>query len=365
VTDAAAPRPTDRLRGWLSAELMRRVVWVTDARRDARGETSSGPALVAVVGREHYTERRKSYPVRSRRDLRRVLALELADAPATLRTIGPLADERREVTFYQIDPGAVAQAGRALWLVPESLALARTLAPGEIADVERGGLRYFLAAGGASQRAGGAVQAPAIFALAVGADPEREPVRIGEPEALERLLAGLRRLAPAAWLELLNPATRPGVGVEWRPLAALAGAALFGYLCLASGYLAVTHSLRERELEALGPEVGALLEAQRDVDRLAAEQQGLSKVLANRAATHQVWRVAARAWAQGAEIAALTLVDGRLTLRGTAPVATTLLEALAAEPGVSDARFAAPTREARGREQFVITLALSPVSPDG
>lgn len=365
MTEAAATGTADRLRGWLAAELTRRVVWVTDGRRDAAGAPTTLPALVAVLGREHYVERRKTYPVRSRRDLNRVLALELKDAPATLRLIGPLADDRREVTFYQLEPEAVARAGRALWLVPESLALARTLAPGEIADVERGGLRYFLAASGASQRAGGAVQAPAIFALAVGADPEREAVRIAEPGVFERLLGGLRRLAPAAWLELLNPATRPSAAIEWRPLAALAGAGLVGYLCLASAYLAVTQSLRERELESLGPEVGTLLEAQREVDRLAAEQQGLSQVLAGRAATHQVWRIAARAWAQGAALNALQLVDGRLTLRGTAPVATAVLEAIAAEPGVSDARFAAPTREQRGREQFVITLALAPGVPDG
>jgi hypothetical protein len=354
-----------RLRSWLSAELTQRVVWVTDVRRDGHGQVSDRPALVAIVGREHYSERRKVYPVRARRDLERVLSLELRGAPATLRLIGPLQDERREVTFYELGPEAAAKAGRALWLVPESMVLARTLAGREIAEVERGGLRYFLAASGASQRAGGALLSPGIFALAVGVDADREPLWLGEAEVRERLLEGLRRLPPVTWLGMLNPAARPGLAVEWRPLAALAGAGLAGYLCLASGYLAVATSLRERELESLGPEVGELLVAEREVDRLAAEQQGLASIVTGRAATYHVWRIAARAWAQGASISGLSLEDGRLTVRGSAPAATAVLEALAAEPGVSDARFAAPTREARGLEQFVITLTLAREVADG
>jgi hypothetical protein len=140
--------------GRLREALQRRIVWLTDQRRDLGGESSSAAALVAVLGREHYIERRRKYPIHSRRDLEAVLRQELAQAPPTLTLIGEPDQEKREVTFFELRPGVLEKVGRALWLVPESAALARTLPRGRVASVERDGYRYFLSANGASQPAG-------------------------------------------------------------------------------------------------------------------------------------------------------------------------------------------------------------------
>lgn len=347
-----------RLRARLAAALKARIVWVTDRRGDMSACENAAPALVAVLGREHYQERRRVYPVRGWRDLRRVIRLELANAPQTLALIGPLRDEGREVTFYELEPGALSRVGRAACLVPESLALALTLPAKQAATVERDGLRYFLAASGVSQLAGGAVTSPVLFSLAVGLDADAEPLTIEAGELPERLQRGLGRLPPAAWLQFLSPTLRITAAVAWRPLAVGSAIALVGYLLLASAYLAVTESLRQRELDGLGPEVAALLEAQRRVERLGLEQQALAGVLTERRPTHEVWRLVALAWQKGALLEGLSLGDGRLTLRGSAPAATEVLGALAADPAVADARFSAPVRQVLQREQFVLTLTL-------
>ena len=44
----------DVLRARLATTLAARIVWLTDARRDARGHVSDAAALIAVLGREHY-----------------------------------------------------------------------------------------------------------------------------------------------------------------------------------------------------------------------------------------------------------------------------------------------------------------------
>lgn len=349
----------ERLSGRLRGELARRVVWVTDARRDLRGGASDTTALVAVLGREHYRERRKSYPVRGWRDLDRVLRLELAGAPPTLTLVGPLVDDRREVTLYELGPEALERTGRTAWLVPESLALSLTLPPQRVATVERDGLRYFLAASGVSQVAGGAVLNAGLFAIAVGVDVSEEPIALSREDIAGRLLGGLKKLPAAAWLRLLSPTLRTDLGIAWRPLATVTAVAFVGYLGLASMYLSLTESLRQRELASLGPDVAMLLETQRTVERLALEQQGLATVLDERVAAYPVWRVVAQAWQKGAALNGLALADGRLTLRGSAPVATDVLAALAAEAGVEDARFAAPVRQTGRGEQFVITLSFA------
>jgi hypothetical protein len=365
VTRARVLPAIERLRAWLSAQLRRRVIWLTDARRDVFGRESSAAALVAVLGREHYAERRKSYPVRGWRDLTRVLRLELAVASPTLTLIGPIVNDRREVTFFELLPGSLERIDKALWVIPESLALSATLPAQRVAVVTRAGLTYFLGSSGVSQIAGGAVRTAALFAIAAGLDPDLEPLDLGAEDARPRILIGLGRLGASAWFGMLRPGLRLAFGLAWRPRATLAAAGMAVYLLLGSGYLSVTQSLRERELKSLGPEVATLLESQRSVETLAREQHGLAKVLNERQLSYPLWRVVAHAWQKGAAINGLGMVEGHVTLRGNAPSATDVLGTLAADPGVREARFGAPVRQTGGREEFVITLTLTGTVNDG
>ena len=204
-----------------------------------------------------------------------------------------------------------------------------------------------------------------LFAMAAGLDPDQEPLDVGQEDANARLLQGLRRLGAGAWPRLLRPGLSLDPGLAWRPLGLVVAAGLAAYLVLGSAYLSLAQTLREHELKSLGPEVATLLDSQRQVEKLSAEQHAVAKVLSDRHPTYPLWRIAARAWQKGASIAGLALIDGRVTLRGTAPVATDVLGVLAADPGVVEARFAAPVRQSNGREEFVITLRLTGTGNDG
>jgi len=345
--------------GRLEAALKRRIAWLTDERRDLLGTPTAIPALIVVLGREHYTERRRNYPIHSRRDLEAVLAQELAQAPDTLALIGDPEQDKREVSFFELRPGVLEKVGSALWLLPESALLARTLPAGRVASIERDRYRYFLSASGASQPAGGMVATPELFALAIGLAAGQGALQLDREAAVERLTRGMRALPPSAWLRLRRPSRVRQSQVEWRSVAMVAGAGLAAYLALASGYLLWTRDAREQELEALGAEVETLLAAQRQVDRLAAQRAGLGQVWRDRADTYQMWRIAGLAWGKGAQLTAIELKDFELTLRGKASVATDVLAALDQAPGVKEAKFSAPVRSGRdGLEEFVISLTL-------
>jgi hypothetical protein len=345
--------------------LGKRVVWLTDERRDASGSPSRVPALVTVLGREHYVERRRQYPILSRRDLDGVLAQELAGAPPTLTAVLPAHDDKREVAFFEIRPSALERAGPCVWVVPESLALAATL-PGErVATVERQGLRYFLAADGTSQPSGGAVTSADLFALAAGLD-STDGITISAEGLHARLVDGLGRLPAETWLRFRTPSLRPRLAIEWKPIAAMAGVGLTAYLALASGYLMITRNARESELAGLGGEVDRLLVAQRDVDRMLAEQTGVAAVMADRRNTYRLWQVVAVAWSKGAVLTGVELQDATLTLRGSAAVATDVLAGVDAVPGFTDARFSAPVRQSNAdREEFTVTLTMQPEAGRG
>ena len=229
--------------GRLRQALARRIVWLTDGRRDASGETTGSRALVAVLGREHYSERRRQYPILSRRDLDGVLKQELAGGLPTLAVVSAARDDKREVTFYEFKPEVLAQVAPALMLVPESLALAATLPAGRVATVERAGFRYFLAAGGASQPEGGAVTSAELFAMAAGLDAS-DAVTIPGEKLHDRIVSGLGQIRPETWLQLRMPSLGQRLEIDWQPIATIAGVGLVAYLALASGYLAVTREAR-------------------------------------------------------------------------------------------------------------------------
>ena len=190
--------------GRLRRALARRIVWLTDGRRDASGETTGSRALVAVLGREHYSERRRQYPILSRRDLDGVLKQELAGGLPTLAVVSAARDDKRDVTFYEFKPEVLSQVAPAFMLVPESLALAATLPAGRVATVERAGFRYFLSSGGVSQPEGGAVTSADLFAMAAGLDAS-DAVTIPGDGLHDRIVSGLGQLKPETWLQLRMP----------------------------------------------------------------------------------------------------------------------------------------------------------------
>ncbi len=345
--------------------LASRVVWVTDERRGASGSPTKAPALVALLGREHYTERRRQYPIHSRRDLDGVLRQELAGGPPTLTSVSPVRGDKREVTFFEFKSEVLSRCGPCVWLVPESLALAATLPAGSVATVDRYGFRYFICSAGISQPAGGAVTSADVFALAAGLDAG-DGQEITADGLHARLVSGLAHLPADSWLRLRTPSLRPRLNIEWQPILTLAGAGLVGYLALASGYLALTRHSRENELAGLGGRVDKLLLAQRDVDRMLTEQSGLAAVMADRRNTYRLWQPVAVAWSKGATISAVQLQDTTLTIHGTAAVATDILAAVDAIPGFADAKFSAPVRQvSAGREEFSLQLTMRPETDRG
>ena len=286
--------------------------------------------------------------------------------PATVAAVGPAEGNLREVTFFEFRLGAIDRLLPAVWVVPESLLVAATLPQNRVSGVERDGFRYFVASSGVSQPATGNMSSAEVFAVAVGLDATDSVVCLEREAARDRMLRGMRLLPLSSWRRFRLPSATTGSSTRWRPLLQAAGAALLLYLAFASAYLNLTIRSREAELAALGPQVETLLEVQRDVERLSGERHGLVSVLTDRQYTYLIWECVAAAWSKGAAITDVRLVDGLLTIRGSAPSATDVLAAIAALPGASDAKFAAPVRSgAGGGEEFSVSLKLSAESGHG
>lgn len=351
----------ERLTGWIRG----RIVWVTSERRSLDGAAVSASPWIVILGREHYEERRKLYGIRSWRGLRAVLKLEQGEDPTLTYSIGPHVLEGREVRIFRLLPSGMSARQDALFVLPESLVLASEVARGEVLSVSRDAIEYYLARDCASQLRGGAIVNEELFALSAGI-PEGSPVRALELSELGAALErALPNISPGDWWNALVARDRWVNELPWRRMAVTAGWLIVIYLALASAYLEIGNAWRQRQLAALGADVDHLVDKQREIDRALAEIKGMSRLTAERLATHYLWGVLAEMWRSGGSLMGMQLDGDQLTLRGRAAQskATDVLAALSKLPQVRAARFDAPVRSEYDQEGFVIVLTL--VDPRG
>lgn len=350
-----------RLTSLLASRLARHIVWIRHDRTDLLRAENSRSALVAIVGRQGYRERRKSYPVRSISELRKILRLDLTGKDATLFHIGPLVDDKRQVTFFELSSELPLENARAAFIVPESHLVGLSLNNGEIAVVRSAeGPAYFVTADGTSQQQGGALQSAELFAMAIGLPPPEAVVELSADDVRSRLQSALAKLEPTSWLDALNPAF---VQTLWRvtqPLSIALATLGVTYLLIVSGYLTGMTAYRNHQIEQLGPEVDGLLEKQRRLESLGANYQGLADLTDQSLATYKIWGVITSVWQSDGSVSAISIADGVGSLRGTAPVATDVLRKLGSETAIRNPSFDAPVRQSGGAEDYVIKFTLAP-----
>jgi hypothetical protein len=345
-----------RLLARLKFVLASRVVWLTTERRNLDGDVSDAHAWVAVVGREHYEQTQRRYPVRSWFDLRRVLRLELAGERDWFAAIGPLEADERQVTIFRLRPDSPRDQLRAAFWLPETLCLGQVARRRGVVTVERDGLKYFLASSGASVLAGGAIRSPEVFAVASGIVPSGEPCVLGAVDIRREISEALFILSRADWWSFRSPAAAAHVRRFTQPVAVFVCFALVAYLGLVSAYLSGMELLRTRQIDSLGPEVTSLLVQQRAVDLMATERAALAEVVAEDKSIWPIWEVASAIWGANGAIYSLSIVDDVITVRCTGPVATQVLEALRGLKGYDSVQFDSAVRQGGVGQEFVVSL---------
>lgn len=340
--------------------LEKRVVWfTTGGRHTLEGEASEDFALVAVIGRGHYEPTRRRYPIRSWGDLRRVVLLELGECSESLAIIGPLQGDEREVTIFRLSAEFPAHQLRALFWVPETLLLADRARRHGIITVRYDDLEYFVAENGETLIAGGAIRSAWLFGLASGVSVPDEAVQVQRDDLVAEFLPALLKLQIADWWMLRSRPAINRIHSFLRPAAAIAALALIGYLAFVSTYLYGMQWLRERQLQALGPEVTALIAKQRAVDVIAAEGVGLVEVIDGGRAAWPVWEAVATIWRAGGGVFSLNITDNEITIRCAAPSATEVLKLLQTLKGFENAQLDSAVRQGMLGQEFVVVLKRS------
>lgn len=345
-----------RIRQWFAQRVWRRVFWYTTARQDLLGHASDQFGLITVVGREHYEQLHRRYPIRRAADLRRVLRLEFSASERHFFWLGPLIGDEREVIVFRLRSTCPQDDLKSVFWVPESVIVIELAKELGMLEVDRDGCRYFAAPNGMCVVAGGVIQSAPLFALAAGLAADAPSRVVGSADLLARIPSALARLSLADWWGFRSPISSDRVREFAIPASAMVGLLLTIYLAVGSAYLWSMQMWRNQQLAALGPEVTSLLAQQRAVDLMASERRAITDLVSTAKPAWPLWQLAEVIWRASGTIYSITLDDDRINVRCTAPDATAVLKALQAVPGVRDVQFDAAVRQTAGGQEFVVTL---------
>lgn len=343
------------VRGKLVAWLRARVIWITSDTRDLDGQAPRAWSLLAVWGREHYTETVVEHAIAKWSDAASVARLHRHGRRPVMFHIGPFQDGKRRIFFYELTAAAESFPARALFWLPESMLLSLACAPDCIFTVVRKGTQYFLSSEG-TQLSGGLIDSSVNFALARGVRAGWHDRLVDEEAARALILTSLPRVSLATWFSSIGPLAQQVLQKVSVPLVAGVVALWLSFMVLGQLYLSVTFELRQRALDRLGADVSTLLESQRKLDILVAEQDDYLEAAGKRRSVLPVWAGFDAVWKSGGLVRSAKWVDGNVSLNGASNDATTVLAVISKDELASKAQFGAAVRQGNNLQEFMINF---------
>lgn len=316
-------------------------------------------ALLVIVGKKHYTEWVRKYPIADLSELKKVIANDANPNAMSFYQIGPVQNNQRQVQCWQVDAALAALYPNALGWLPESVVLAADLAQEQIFTLQTPGAVVFL-----HQQQGivrSALLTPMLptgelFSASIGVSAVNQSQLALLPDLL---LRSLRRLS----LTTLMMFWRLPARQDWQLLtkAIVVAIALVGisYNAGVSAWLYSQNAYYEQEKHGQQEQVGALLNRQTEmqqVQELIAAQQA---AMQDKQYSAHIWQLVADLLKQKAELNRLEYSDNSWIIRGKVSSATTLLQALQQHPLVQSATFDSAVRRQNDKDEFSVRLVLT------
>lgn len=324
--------------------------------------------LVLVVGRQHYFEDVQDYPLSSLKELRRVLRFENPPRPIrgpVVRRIERLSEQSFRVTRWLLNGNALPPLESVpTLLVPETALLPQDRAvyrfphdQGELVHFNGPeGLRSGLLSDGEDEER--------FLEAMGGASAPVANLRNGSPRTSalqDALIAGLRYMPLQDLPGYFHYESSKRAPFPWARATTLASVLLASYLALTSLGLMLHHGYLNFQLDRQANAIEEALAVQRELraaERRVAERASL---MGAGAPGWTLWPVVVDLIQEGTQLTALRFEAGEVTLFGTAPRATDLLEAAGRHPMSEDARFIQPVRQRDNRESFALRFRPKPL----
>ena len=335
--------------------------------------------LWLILSREHYFETTKEYPIANKRELKQALRFDDNKAPfegVTLHHIERINEQSHRVTFWVINPKALAGLPNRPWLIfPESYLLANALKTKvNLATIACLNKTLFISKTGQGLFSG--VQSSQTaniesFAFSTGSpintDSEHHFIAKAD-DFIGLLITGLKSLNYTHLPNFLVSSDDINwQNYPWKQAGVITSIVLAIYLALSSGWLVVKQQQLEQQLSEQTVEVNQALTLQKAYQLELQWKNLLVEPVKDLFPYWNTWPIVLDAISVGAEFTAIHYENSKIILDGTANdsiKATDVLAKLSENAHVKSPSFSQPVRKYRGKEDFAISFSFAkPLSP--
>ncbi len=318
--------------------------------------------LLYVVERHFYREVEKVYPIERLADLKAVLAQQYAGEHCA-HLISEATDHQRLVVTFVYQKSLQAQLPRICLLLPESLVIAAAYAAKHnkaVINSEEG--TWFLYVRGSkfsSQTASPLCPDLDRFAMIHGVPDSIPQELVSQTGKIPLLIKGLTKIPAETYLNFLTVQARSTVPLPWKLIGSVIFSLLLVYFSTVTLYLQFVQKNAEQRLENVSKETTLLLKTQREQEQLVTKLNAVQSELRQQKMSTRAWSIVFYLIENEVKISSLLWAEGQLTVQGATPDAINLLQKIAEQPYVGQARFSESTRRERGLDNFSMAIVFA------
>lgn len=339
-----------------------------------RDESPQAKYRLLVVGREHYHETVKDYPVGDVKDLKKILSAQTDFSPyqgETFHVIERLSAQSCRVLTWIIKKTSIDNLPFRPWLmVPETFCLFQCSSPSTPLTISRAGDEVTIFDGDSGffsflnvKEADENTLSYIKSAIPYLGHPDSNGELKAEEDAASILWRGLAVAIfshPTSFLMKMEKSS----SYPWNKAFKLSAIISALYVMVSSGLILgsnVWADYKLNEIQKHNVEVMQIRSNFRFQSSLAAN---INDTLKNMLPTWTVWEIFLGLQHSDTQVTAISYGNGLLTLTGTSSRATDVLAELGENKFVQSAEFSSPVRKTRDRERFIIEAKLLPMSSD-
>ncbi|NQZ05997.1 MAG: hypothetical protein HRT35_02455 [Algicola sp.] len=366
---SSIPRPVTHLaldRTAVLTDALRKVEYDRHNKRlrFAQGQPEAVDCL--IVGKEHYAEENRTFPLQSRKELNKILKLESDNFDGIMvYHIGHYIDGQRIVICWQMSSEVFSGLGLTpIFVIPES-ALLLSDNPNQLLSVSRNNRTFwFIDRQGQylSAEKKGLISSSTMFLASAGLSDNTNNVEVDESDYLTRLGGSF---LPALLTNLggFKTSLRKLESIDWASHLKYSGVAT---VLLFGGYFALTSLYLNMRLNSAKEAQVVYADQTKDVFQLKAqlgvveEKAGQINTVNNAvSAPNVVWRFIVPLAKRGIKFSRVSMSpDGTYSVVGEADKATDVLEFIKSDPLVVEPQFSGQNIVVNGKDRFSIAFRI-------
>lgn len=319
---------------------------------------------VWILERASYRESTKSYPIDSRSELNKVLALKsTGEVSRTLSEVLPQKESGFTVKDYIFDASEVnKEPNRPLFCIPESLLVSSTLAENTVAEVESGGTTYFLlnrAGGHISALKQGNINSIERFAAA-NAIPSNMLIDVKKVNVVNLAFNAKTLLSIALKLKWCRIPFSDARVKSWiyNPMMVVT-LLMCGYLAVSSAYVFYLEKSIKSEFSANQSQLRETLNITRKLDDSKRVFEDSSELASSFFHSGVIWYVLAPLIQQEISLKTIETSQEYFIINGEHESASQVLAIIQSIDGVVEAGFDSPVVSRRNNEIFTIRIKVN------